>query len=157
MKKALSAIMILCLLCALLSCTQQGKVLKSIGKYDSEDFYTNGGFQDYTDYAKYRYKSVDLEDNEYFSLMNEDDIQKLNLYINNFENRVATIGDGDATNELVVNYDFDRSMIDTDDCYYIYDKMGTPIGESEYQQFDSYDVYFLDFQTNTVYYFHSNI
>ena len=148
---------ILLLICILQSCTRQEKVLDSLGSYESEAFYTSGGIQDFTDYAKYQYKSVDLQNNKYFSVINDNDIKKLNQYIDNFQSWVTAIENSDPTNELVMNYDFDCSAIDTSDYYYIYDKMGKPIGESVYEQFDCYDVYFFDSQTNILYYFHNNI
>ena len=161
MKKIKWLVIALLLICILSSCTlplsRQEKVLATLGSYVSEEFYTSGGFQDYTDYAKYQYESVDFQDNEYFTVMNDGDIEKLNQYIDNFEDWVTVIGNGNPTNELVIKYDFDRSVIDISDYYYIFDKMGTPIGESAYEQFECYDVYFFDSQTKILYYFHNNI
>ena len=44
----------------------EDKVLNSLGKYKSHVFYSEGTFQDFTDYAKYYYDSVDFANNEYF-------------------------------------------------------------------------------------------
>ena len=43
------------------------KVLDSLGRYKGHEFYTQGEFQDYTDYAKYYYDSV--EGYFYYSLL----------------------------------------------------------------------------------------
>ena len=66
MKKTKWLVIILLLICILPSCTRREKVLASLGSYESEAFYTSGGIQDFTDYAKYQYKSVDLQNNKYF-------------------------------------------------------------------------------------------
>ena len=36
----------------------EDKVIASLGKYESCQAFTSEGFQDYTDYAKYDYKSI---------------------------------------------------------------------------------------------------
>ena len=55
------------------------------------------------------------------------------------------------------NYDLDRTIINEGDYFYIYDKMGEPIGESQYEQYECYDVYIFDTESCTLYYFHNNI
>ena len=154
MKKIIYAVTILVLIYIFSSCTTpKDEVLNSIGRYESEMFYTSGGFQDFTDYAKYQYESIDLKDNEYFVAMTDEDIEEFNQYIDNFQSWVTVHENNNATNELAVNYDFDRSIVDPDDYCYIY----TKADETLSRRFDNYDVYFLDFQTNIVYYFHNNI
>ena len=48
-------------------------------------------------------------------------------------------------------YDFDRSLIDSEDCFCIKDKSTE---EELYQPFAYFDIYFFDTQSNTLYYFH---
>ena len=138
------------------SCTApEDKVLHSLGEYKSYDFYTEGAFQDYTDYAKYYYDSVDFADNEYFSKIKYSDIDILNEHLDDFESWIETYREGDASREIVVNYDFERSLIDFEDYLYIDPEKHT--WDNGYTSLVNYDVYFFDTQSNTLYYFHNNI
>ena len=143
------------LISTLSSCTPpENKVLTSLGEYKSHEFYTEGAFQDYTDYAKYYYDSVDFTNNEYFSKIGQSDIDILNEHLDDFESCIETYREGDATREIVVNYDFDRSIIDSEDYLYIDSEKHT--WDDGFTFLVNYDVYFFDFQTNTLYYFHNN-
>ena len=126
------------------------EVLSSLGSYKSKTYYTSGGFQDYTDYAKYIYEAIDIEGNKYFKKIDDLNQWNLVLHIENFEEWIDTIEDSDPENEVVVGYDFDFSLISTDDYYYI-DKDPNSNG------YENYNVYFIDMDTNTLYYFHNNI
>ena len=151
MKKCLPLLLSLALLlnaCGLQS--RQDPVLASLGQYEAKEFYTSGGFQDYTDFAKYTYSSADLEDNPYFAPVSSEDRDTLGLFLDDFENWIETIRWSDPDNEVVVNYAFDRSLIGTGDYFYIYE-------DGDYPKFGCYDVWFLDGQTKVLYYFHSNI
>ncbi len=154
MKKTIFLLLILVVL-VLLSCrTNYEKVARSIGEYDKEEFYSCGGFQDYTDYAKYYYSSVNFENNQYFSKVTLSDIATFNQYVTDFEDWLDS---HDPNEAIVKKYDLDRSIIDENDYIYIYDKMGEPIGEGAYEQFEYYDVYLFDTQASILYYFHQNI
>ena len=145
------------LISTLSSCiAPEDKVLNSLGECRSCEFYTCGGFQDYTDYAKYYYDPVDFTDNEYFSVIEQSDIDALNEHLDDFESWIETYREGDASREIVVNYDFDRSVIDHEDYLYIESEKYDPWDDGN-MVFASYDVYFFDTQTNTLYYFHNNI
>ena len=141
---------------SLLACIPpEDKVLNSLGEYQRSEYYSEGAFQDFTDYAKYYYDSVNFTNNEYFSSIEPSDIDVLNEHLDDFESWIETYREGDASREIVVNYDFDRSIIDSEDYLYI---------DSEKHTWDdgstslvNYDVYFFDTQTNTLYYFHNNI
>ena len=125
---------------------ETNSVVASIGKYRDRAFYTCGGFQDFTDYAKYTYPSLNanrLENNVYFQPVNEDSLDTLQAYIQDFEGWI----DVHAGSELAAHYDFDKACIGPEDFFYLQAENG----------FDSYDLYFLDFQENTLYYFHNNI
>lgn len=63
-KSILTSICLVIFLFTLTSCLmQEDKVLASLEKYEKEEYFTSGGFQDYTDYAKYRCSyEVTLED-----------------------------------------------------------------------------------------------
>ena len=144
------------LLLLLSSCVfWEDEVLNSLGEYTNREFYTEGDFQDYTDYAKYSYRSVDFTDNKYFKKIQPADFSVINKHLDNFEDWIETFHRNGPDRELVVHYDFDRSLIDCDDYLYI---------ESEEHTWDSgtkalirYDIYFFDTQSNTLFFFHNNI
>ena len=153
-------VVVLILAISLSACTTpENKVLTSLGEYKSHEFYTEGAFQDYTDYAKYYFESADLTDNEYFSKIQQSDIDTLNEHLDDFESWIKTYREGDASREIVVNYDFDRSLIDFEDYLHIYSETSTHTWDDGTTTtfFINYDIYFFDTQTNTLYYFHNNI
>ena len=157
MKLTAPILSLIILISTLSSCiAPEDKVLNSLGECRSCEFYTCGGFQDYTDYAKYYYDSVDFTDNEYFSIIEQSDIDALNEHLDNFERCIEAHGYNDASSEIVVNYDFDRSVIDHKDYLYIESEKYDPWDDGN-MVLASYDVYFFDTQTNTLYYFHNNI
>ena len=130
--------------------SRQDQVLNSLGRLDSKEFYTSGGFQDYTDHGKYTYSDAAPESSPYFNPITPADREILWTFLDNFENWIDTIGYSDPTNEVVVQYAFDRSIVDDKDYFYIYE------GEN-YPKFGCYDIWIFDTQANTLYYFHSNI
>ncbi len=155
MKKVCAFILMSALVLSLSSCaTYEDEVLSSLGEYKDHVFYSEGAFQDFTDYGKYYYDSVDFSGNEYFSKIQPNDLEDLNEHLDDFERWIETFREGDASREIVVNYDFDRSIIDSEDYFYL---------ESEEDMFDgvlflvNYDLYFFDSQTNTLYFFHNNV
>lgn len=155
MKKLLSLLLALSVLLGLCGCSYQDPVIKSLPKYNSKFFYTSGGFQDYTDYAKYCYESItvqNLEESGYFTATTAEDVDEVLLYIENFEHWVETIGE-----ELKDNYDFDKSVVSEGDFLYIVTKDGEPIGQGTYGKFDDYSVYYFDLDAQILYYFHNNI
>lgn len=155
MKKLGLVFLLLVLMLVLCECFYIDPVLNSLPQYKSKVFYTSGGFQDYTDYAKYTYDSITVQDlvsSTYFNETSAKDIQEITLYIQDFEEWVKTVG-----GELMQNYDFDRTILSEGDYFYIATKEGEPIGNSAYRKFDSYDIYYFDIDTQILYYFHNNI
>ncbi len=126
------------------------QVRSSLGSCERIAFYTSGGFQDYTDFGMYTCFAANLENNPYFTPFTSSDREMLWAFLDDFEGWVDTIGHSDPRNEVVVHYAFDRSIVDTGDWFYIYE------GEN-YPKFGCYDIWFLDSQTNILYYFHNNI
>ena len=114
---------VVCLLVCLLittSCgvqSRQDKVLETLGTPIDEAFYTHGGFQDYTDFGVYSYSSLKLERNEYFVAITHEDMETLGEYLDNFEQWIETFRQNDPSDVLVVNYAFDRSIIDESDFF----------------------------------------
>lgn len=133
----------------------EDKVVSSLGKYEKYEFFSSGEFQDYTDYAKYYYTSTKVEDNQYLKKIQESDMETIIIHLDDFESWIKEIKRNDTEDEVVVNYDFDRKIIDTEDYFYI---------DSEERTWDdgttllvSYNIYLFDTQTQILYYFHNNI
>lgn len=163
MKKILNKVkwtIYICCVCIfalfLTACTvAEDKVVASLGKYESREFFTSGGFQDYTDYARYHYTSTNVEETKYLRKVKETDIAAIDVHLDDFEGWVEAIKDNDASNEVVVNYDFDREIIDTEDYFYIDSEEET--WDDEETALVKYNIYLFDTQTQILYYFHNNI
>lgn len=146
--KVLIAVAVVFGLCYIIASSEPEPV-ESIGSYENCEFYTSGGFQDYTDYAKYVYKQVNFENNDFFVPVSGDEKKNLLTYINDFEGWIDAVRDSDPENEVVREYDFDDSLISSGDYVYI----------SNYYEdnpMQNYTVYFFDTGTMTLYYFHNN-
>ena len=76
MKKQIAAVLIcVVLLLSISSCAvPEDKVITSLGEYEKKEFFTSGGFQDYTDYAKYFFISDNVVDNKYLNKIQEAEI-----------------------------------------------------------------------------------
>lgn len=127
----------------------RNQVVNSLGKCKDEEFFTSGGFQDYTDYGKYTFENAQPEESAYFEPLTEERMRDVEGYLDNFENWVEVILRTDPENELI-HYDFDQSILSTDDYVYI----DADTGHSEYE---NYNVYIFDTGTQTLFYFHNNI
>lgn len=127
----------------------QDSILASLPDHESKEYYTSGGFQDFTDYAKYTYTIYETEliENPYFQQVTEDAIPKIHSYLDNFENWVDISSDFPKD-----SYDFDRTQIEPGDYYYILNRYEEPE-----KAFWYYDLYYFDLDTGILYYFHSNI
>ena len=158
MRKCIMLAALLAVLLALSSCaeTRYDAVALSLGQYENMEYYTDGGFQDHTDYAKYTYSSPTLADNKYLVRLDKQCIERLNGYLDDFEKWVDLIREGNPKSEIVENYDFDRSTIDDGDCYYIGGRYSETLSDIDFNYQSRYDIYFFDIQTNTLYYFHNN-
>lgn len=130
--------------------SRQEQVRSSLSSCEPIAFYTSGGFQDYTDFGMYTCSTTDLESNPYFTPVTSSDQEVLRVFWDDFEDWIEIIRSSDPQNEVVVHYAFDRSIADTGDFFYIYE-------DPDYHKFGNYDIWFLDSQTNVLYYFHNNI
>ena len=124
-------------------------ILASLSDYESKEYYSNGGFQDFTDYGKYTYRiyETELMENPYFQPVTEDTIPRIHTYLDNFENWVDI--DSEFPREA---YDFDRSQVQPGDYFCILNRYEEPEKE-----FWHYDVYYFDLSEGILYFFHSNI
>lgn len=133
----------------------EDEVISSLGKYEKEEYFTSGGFQDFTDYAKYSFANVNIEENEYLKKIEYADFEVINKCLEDFETWIETIKDSEPTNEVVVNYDFDNKIIDIEDYFYL--ELEEYIWSDGNTLLENYNVYLFDVQTNVLYYFHNNI
>ena len=132
-------------------------VIASLGRAMSVQRYSCAGFGDSTDFGIYTFPGASPGENEYFKPVTAESKTELLGYIDEFEQVIDSLRDGDEGADLVNNYRFSRDDIDESDYLYIYDREGKPIGDGAYSKYDYYNVYFFDSQTTTLYYFHSNI
>ncbi len=130
--------------------TLRDPVIASLGEPSRESSYTYGGFQDYTDYGVYVFDAPELEENPYFRAIDQEDLEMLQPFLEDYESWVECHRKDDPEAELVVNYDFDPAVIGAGDWYYL---------ETRYpdKPLHCYDLYLLDVDTGTLYYLHNNI
>ena len=152
------AVVLVCVvfLLSITSCAApEDKVITSLGEYKKKVFFTSGGFQDYTDYAKYYFTSANATENKYLNKVQETDIAIINTHLDDFEGWIETIKDSEPSSEVVLNYDFDREIIDTEDYFYIDSEEHT--WNDGHTSLVRYNIYLFDAQTQVLYYFHNNI
>lgn len=123
--------------------TKSDLLVTAMGEFTSEEHYRYGWWQDGATYSKYTYNSADLN-NEYLSPIAESDIEKIKLNISEFEFWVSSSGEDEKDKTLYENYDFDVSIIDTNDYWFI-----------EYDEVDEkdFDLFIFDAETNVLYRF----
>ena len=119
------------------------------GYISKTEYYDTEGIQDHTDYAKYIYDKIIVENDKDYKLV-QDDIDNIKSYFNDFKSVMES-------EERLNEYDFDVNSITENDYVRIVTKEGTPIGDSTYGKFDNYSVYLFDSETLTLYYIHNNI
>lgn len=155
--KKMMALLSLCIFVLLFTAcaAPEDDVVASLGKYDDRDFFTSGGFQDYTDYAKYYFTSAKVTENKHLKKVQETDFETINTHLDDFEGWIEAIRNSEPSNEVVVNYDFDRGIIDTEDLFYIDSEEHT--WSDGHTSLVRYNIYLFDSQTQVLYYFHNNI
>ena len=155
--KKIIAVLSLCIfVLSFTACTApEDKVVASLGKYENRDFFTSGGFQDYTDYAKYYYTSTKVTENKYLKEIQETDLETIYTHLDDFEGWIETIKNSEPSSEVVVYYDFDRGIIDSEDYFYIDSEKHTR--NDGHTSLVRYNIYLFDAQTQVLYYFHNNI
>lgn len=127
--------------------SQEEEILYSIGEGYT---YINGcfiGVRDYVQYSVYSYEEPNIENA--VKLKKIDDKTELVSYIDAFNDWIKPF-----KNDEYKTYDFDTDLIDKSDYYYIYDKSAK---DEDYYKYKYYDVYFYDYQTQTIYIFHSHL
>ena len=105
--------------------TKSNLLVSAIGEFTTEEHYRYGWWQDGGTYSKYAYKSANLN-NEYLSQIAESDVGDIKLKVSEFEFWVSSSGEDEDDKSLYENYDFDVSIIDTNDYWFIeYDEDDT--------------------------------
>lgn len=124
-------------------------ILESLPKYSEKEYYSSGGFQDTTDYAKYTYliSEEDLQNNEYLLPVKSTDVPQIIAYIEDFEELLSVSHDFPSE-----SYDFDKAIVSAGDYFYVSNRYQEPE-----KAFWNYDLYYFDLESLTLYYFHSNI
>ena len=124
-------------------------VIKALPRYDKKEFYSSGGFQDFTDYAKYTYRITesDLAECESLRPVTGEDIPVILKYVEYFEECVNACQDFPSE-----SYDFEKSIISTGDYFFVYNKYEEPD-----RAFWNYNLYYFDVDASILYYFHTNI
>ena len=127
--------------------TKSDLLISAMGEFTTEEHYRYGWWQDGATYSKYTYKSVNLN-NEYLSQVAESDISDIKLKIDDFEFWVLSSKDDEKDKTLYENYDFDVSIIDTNDYWFI-----------EYDEADSrdFEMFIFDTETKVLYGFNYSI
>ena len=127
--------------------TKSELLLTSMGEFTTEEHYRYGWWQDGGTYSKYTYKSADLN-NEYLSRITESDIEEIEHNISEFEFWVSSSKTSEDDKTLYENYDFDVSIIDTNDYWFV-----------EYDETDErdFDLFIFDTETNVLYGFSYSI
>ena len=127
----------------------EDSILESLPDYESREYYSSGGFQDYTDYGKYTYHiyETELMENPYFFRVTQEDLPEILSYLDNFESWVDTCSDFPKA-----EYDFDAGQVEEGNYFCLLSEYDEPE-----KKFWNYDLYYFDLDTGILYYFHSNI
>ena len=113
------------------------------GYVSKEEHFEQGGFQDYTDYAKYIYESSSaFENNGDYLTVSGTDITIIKEYTDHFK-------DWMSIDNRLHEYNFDDSCITIGDYYRLKIKY-------EDNPLSDYTLWFFDTETYTLYYFHNN-
>ena len=120
---------------------------------DEKNVYINNGFGDSAEYIEYHYNDKTINkmlSNIFLEEVTEDNMEIILSYFKNYEARIESL-------DFKHQYSFDISQIKCGDYCFIYTLEGKPIGQSIYERYDDYDVYYVDMEKCIMYYIHSNI
>ena len=126
--------------------TKSELFITAMGEFTTEEHYRYGWWQDGATYSKYTYNSTDFN-NEYLTPIAESDIGDIKLKISDFEFWVSSSKDDEEDKSLYENYDFDMSIIDTNDYWFIEYKEDTR----------DFEMFIFDAETKVLYGFNYSI
>lgn len=121
----------------------ENKTILDLPNYVSKDMYSNGGWQDILIFNKYYYDNVDtdtLDNGKYLQEITVYNIGKVKNYVKEYEGWIECSSD-----ETKEHYDFDKSMIQKGDYYYI---------EDDRPDIEAFNVYYFDVESQHLYYMH---
>ena len=117
--------------------TNSDLLVTAMGECAIEEHFSYGWWQDGGTYSKYTYKSTNLN-NEYLSPIEDSDIGDIKLNVSDFGFWVSSSSEDEENKSLYENYDFDVSIIDTNDYWFV-----------EYDEEDTRDFEMFIFDTET--------
>ena len=141
------AIMLVILVFGIFQLIQENKSPIWNGYYKLEEYRTENGFQDYTDYCKYFYTEKDDEkfiNSKQYHVVENNNIENIASYFDNFKKQMEN-------QNRLSEYDFDISLINSGD--YVHIKADKKNDLNYY----SYSIYFYDIEAHILYYIHHNI
>jgi len=119
----------------------ENKTILDLPEYSHREMYDDGGWQDILVFNKYYYDNIDkyiLNDSRYLQKITADNIEEVNEYVVDFEKWIEASND-----KTKAHYDFDKSMIEKGDYYYI---------EDDRPDIESFTVYYFDVESQLLYY-----
>lgn len=164
MRRAL--VLILIIMLTLTACgvstLPEDKVIASLPAYKTRQFYTSGGFQDYTDYGIYTFDQISEEDisyNDYFWLISDNNWEFVVSLMDDYESWVQLTKKNEPDSQLAKNYNFDRSCMNRGDYICIMGKDESRLNDTVdiTEIYWNYNIYFFDVESMTLYFFHNNI
>lgn len=120
------------------------------GYEKKEEKYSVNGM-DSAEYTKYYYTDNDdkkILENANYEIVTAEDIENIQSYFENFKKWFSA-------SEKV--YDFDINVIKEGDAFSIKTLEGKAIGQTFYQKYDNYTIYYYDRNTHILYYLHDQI
>ncbi len=114
------------------------------GYIKTESYGDKYGFQHYLEYYKYYYNpEKDLEFDALYCKVNNEDIEEIKLYYNDYKERISK-------QDRLDEYDFNEDIIDENDYFILYDKSNRNFGK-KYEKFYYYILYFYDTGSHILY------
>ena len=120
------------------------------GYIDCEENREETPWMDWTDFCWYQYDSADNRSlPEDYQQVKEDDIISIKSY---FENTRIQLEGACRLDE----YKFVPACINEDDVWLLFTSEGQPRGDSVYEKYDDYNLYFFDKESSRLYYLNNN-
>ncbi len=159
MKKAVSILILLVCLTVIADCNFLGSVkepglIQLLPEYKNVQFYRGKGFQDYTQFGKYYYDETVIKfiNKEQAMLYVKDkaDVSKIINYFQNFKKWIEN-------EDFKDKYDFNMENVTVGDYFYITNNYPNEDFDYNPEKYPTYNVYWFDTETLTMYFIHNNI
>lgn len=139
-------------------------VIMTMPDYVDGHEWIHGFWQDFTSYGEYRFNDeinqyFYSEENIYFKPVDSDIKCQINDLLDDYEEWVKMTENPDIItgDDISKVYNFKRTQIDDSDWYYCDVDGFENLDVEEYYMYASYDFYYYDSQSRTLYYMHNNI